>query len=302
MEGFCRTAARGGYRWLGTGEERLDRALVAGLMLDAALETSPLPPDPQTRSRVLKNRVCEALLTHLAGRITLDRFRDLIHNLDRSFSYYFPLLSSLLTSGAPGPGYSRPSPPAAGDAFPASRAVVRERLGAKLVRLQGILPHRPQRKLTGPKLQEFLERTGGAWFRLRDFQEHFQVDRKTAWEYVQKFLQAGLLVHNQGRAAAVRYSLADKFLKVRAGALRHEVAARLPDLPSPLAALLADRLIISGGEPFWETEWRPFLPGSIFQEIISRLVGPASLLEVVCGRDADNRLLRLTKEWLPSLR
>lgn len=302
MEGVCGAAAGGGYRWLGAGEERLDRALVAGLMLDAALEAAPLPPDPEAQGRTLKLRVQEALLSQLAGRITLDRFRNLIRTLDRTFSYYFPLLSSLLPPAAPGPDLHRTAPSAAFDAFPASRAVLRDLLAAELARLREILPQRPQSKITGPKLQNFLEGTGGRWFRLRDFQEHFRVDRKTAWEYVQKFLQAGLLVHNQGRAAAVRYGLADKLLKVKAGALRREVAALLADLPSPLAPLVADRLIASSGEPFWEAEWRPFLPGSLFEEIIKRLSDSASLLEVVCAREAGNRLLRLPERWLQSPR
>jgi len=298
MEGVCGAATGGGYRWLGAGEERLDRALVAGLMLDAALEASPLPPDPEAQGRTLKLRVQEALLSHLAGRITLDRFRNLIRTLDRAFSYYFPLLSSLLPPAAVGPDHPRTAPSVALDTFPASRAVLRDLLAAELARLREIFPSRSHSKLTGLKLQKFLERTGGTWFRLRDFQEHFRVDRKTAWEYVQKFLQAGLLVHNQGRAAAVRYGLAERFLKVKAGGLRQEVAALLTDLPSPLAPVVADRLIASGGEPFWEAEWRPFLPDSLFPEIIKRLIDSASLLEVVCAREAGNRLLRLSERWL----
>jgi hypothetical protein len=65
-----------------------------------------------------------------------------------------------------------------------------------------------------------------------------------------------------------------------------------------VSAKVADRLIISAGEPFWEEEWRRFLPGNLFQEIIPRLLASASLLEVACARDAGNRLLRLKKEWL----
>jgi hypothetical protein len=39
------------------------------------------------------------------------------------------------------------------------------------------------------------------------------VGRKTAWEYVQKLLQAGLLVHNHGHSSAVRYRIAPRYLK-----------------------------------------------------------------------------------------
>ncbi|MEJ2069157.1 MAG: hypothetical protein P8X58_01905, partial [Syntrophobacterales bacterium] len=59
----------------------------------------------------------------------------------------------------------------------------------------------------------FLECTAGKWFRLRDFEEHFQMDRKTAWEYAQKLLHAGLLVHNQGHSSAVRYRVEPRFLQ-----------------------------------------------------------------------------------------
>jgi hypothetical protein len=77
----------------------------------------------------------------------------------------------------------------------------------------GLLPRRRHRKLDRDKLRTFLESTAGNWFCLRDFEEHFQVGRKTAWEYVQKLLQAGLLVHNHGHSSAVRYRVAPRFLK-----------------------------------------------------------------------------------------
>jgi len=54
---------------------------------------------------------------------------------------------------------------------------------------------------------------GGAWFRLKDFQEFFRLDRKTAWEYVQKLAVAGLFCRNQARSAAVRYRLESRFLR-----------------------------------------------------------------------------------------
>lgn len=300
MEASCGPAAGCGYRWLGAGEELLDRALVAGLMLDAALGASPLPPDSQAQGRVLKIRVQEALLFHLAGRITLDRFRTLIHTLERSFSFYLPLLTSLLPHPQERPAPSPAATLAAHDTYPVSQSVSRDLLAEALDRLQSIIPHRRRSKLTGPKLHDFLCRTGGGWFRLRDFQEYFAVDRKTAWEYVQKFLQAGLLVHNQAQAAAVRYGLADRFLKVQAGAIRREVAVALRDLPSPLALQVADRLIASAGDPFWEQEWRRLLPAEHSQKIIDRLTRPQSLLDVVCSPDSKNRLLRLKERWRQS--
>jgi hypothetical protein len=297
MEGHGVAATGGGYHWLGAGEEQLDRALMAGLMLDAALGGF-LPRDPLSQGRALKIRVQEALLSHLSGRITLDLFHSLIHTLEKSFSFYFPLRVSLLTQANERAGASLPAARQAHGQGPGSRAVSRNLLTEAIARLEDILPRRPGSKLTGPKLDDFLSRTGGGWFRLRDFQDFFAVDRKTAWEYVQKFLQAGLLIHNQERAAAVRYALADGLLKVRAAAIRAEAAEALASLPSPLAAQVADRLIASGGEPFWEEEWRGLVPASYFRKILSRLTGPESLLEVISTAPGGSLLVRLKKRWL----
>lgn len=300
MEGRRGLAAGGGYQWLGTEEETLDRALVAGLMLHGALDGPALPPEPQVCRVLLKTRVQKTLVSHLSGRITLDRFRSLIKTLERSFPFYFSLISPLMLRPGDNPGPQ--GTPSLGMSGPFSTCrPVRENLLLEALRaLPGLLPRRPRSKVTGQKLHDFLGRTRGGWFRVRDFQEHFVVDRKTAWEYVQKFLHSGLLVHNRGRAASVRYALAERFLKVRAAALRREVAVVLGDLPSPLHPQVADGLIASGGEPFWEEDWRRFLPTAYSQEILNRLSAPGSLLEVVCTPDGSSRLLRLKSGWLQS--
>jgi hypothetical protein len=297
MERGLGLAAGRGYQWLGAGEEGLDRAVVAGLMLDAALKAAPGPPDPQAWGRLLKIRVQEALLTHLAGRITLDRFRALISSLNHCFPFYLPLISPLAQPGPPGSGSPRPA--AAEPPFPASfnRSVRVHLLATALARLRGILPRRPHSKLQAEKLLHFLAGTRGCWFRLRDFQERFSLERKTAWEYLQKFWRAGLLTHNQGRAASVRYALAERFLLVPGAALRAHAAAALGDLDPRLGARVADWLIASGGASFWEEEWRRFLPGAPFQEILDRLTNPGSLLEVVRATPGGSRLLRLPADW-----
>ncbi|MEW6658242.1 MAG: hypothetical protein AB1424_06255 [Thermodesulfobacteriota bacterium] len=297
MEGCLGQAAGRGYQWLGTGAEGLDRAVVAGLMLDAALQVAPRPHDPQAWGRMLKIRVQEALLTHLAGRITLDRFRALISTLNHCLPFYLPLISPLLR---PGPERSGPQKAAdRGPPFPSSfsRAVRGDPLAAALAGLRGILPRRPHSKLQEDKLLHFLVGTRGCWFRLRDFQEHFSLERKTAWEYLRKFRQAGLLTHNRGRAASVRYALVDRFLLVPGAAVRGHAAAALADLDPHLGPRVADWLIASGGEAFWEEEWRRFLPGAPFQEILARLTKPASLLEVVSAGPGGSRLLQLQPDW-----
>jgi len=300
MEGRRCLAAGGGYQWLGTEEETLDRALVAGLMLHGALDGPALPPEAQACRVFLKTRVQKTLVSHLSGRITLDRFRSLIKTLDRCFPFYFSLISPLLLRPGDSPGSQVTPALEMTGPFSTCRPVREDLLLETLRALPDLLPRRPHSKVTGQKLQDFLGRTRGGWFRVRDFQEHFAVDRKTAWEYVQKFLHSGLLVHNRGRAASVRYALAERFLKVQAAALRREAAALLLDLPSPLHPQVADGLIAGGGEAFWEEDWRRFLPTAHSREILNRLTAPGSLLEVVCTPDGGSRLLRLKSCWLQS--
>ncbi|MBM4293854.1 MAG: hypothetical protein FJ126_02990 [Deltaproteobacteria bacterium] len=188
-------------------EPDVDRVFIAGLILEAVLDTPGLGPEPSGRRNRVKNRVRRALLTHLAGWVTLQRFRELAVQLDHWFPIYYPLVAvsrNAVQSGmeiyeaSPGAG---PSP------------VLREDLLDQLLhRHPQLLPRRRHRKLYRRGLLEFLHRTRGGAFRLKDFQEFFQIDRKTAWEYVQKLRLAGLLEHNQGRSAAVRYSLNSRFL------------------------------------------------------------------------------------------
>jgi hypothetical protein len=199
-------------------EEKLDRALVNGLMLEVILETGGSSFDPKTRRQVVKKRLKDSLVTHLAGRVTLDRF----HRLLRKVDHWFPVYYSLVT-GAPkkssDPMGTRPQASLTPSApSPPAPPVLREDLLRAWFQDEGrgLLPRRAHRKLSRDQLWEFLGHTGGGWFRLKDFEQHFGIDRKTAWEYLQKLLHAGLLRHNQARSAAVRYALATRFLLVRA--------------------------------------------------------------------------------------
>jgi len=185
---------------------RLHRALVAGLLLELILENPHLCEEPGARMALLKAQLKQALVSHLAGRIPLASFHSLAQELDRWFEVFYPLLA--------GASLGRSSPPAAPPSpLPGEGLLRQERFVECLEQNPGLLPRRRHRKLDREKLCEFLEHTGGDWFRLRDFEAYFHVDRKTAWEYVRKLLQAGLLVHNQGHSSAVRYRLASSFLQ-----------------------------------------------------------------------------------------
>jgi hypothetical protein len=131
---------------------------------------------------------------------------------------------------------------------------------------------------------------------LRDFEQHFGVDRKTAWEYLRKLLAAGLLRHNQKHSAAVRYALKTRFLVVRADTLEPKIKEALSDLPHGLAAQVVDWVIAGGGEAFWEEDWHNLLDAAQRQEVISRLQA-AGLLEIVY-QAGDQKRLQLPRRWL----
>ncbi len=201
MTGFTPTwLGKGGSR-SDSGQKALNRALVAGMMLETIFSLPGLPDDPGARRGQVKARFKTALVCRLAGHIPLQSFRDLAQDLDRWFDHFYPLIASRNSLFEPGLN-SENGFDASADQYVRSD-LVRE----SLENLNGLLPTRRHRK----RLLEFLERTRGGWFRLKDFERFFRIDRKTAWEYIQKLLQAGLLHHNQARSAAVRYRLAPKF-------------------------------------------------------------------------------------------
>lgn len=185
-------------------EKDLNRALVAGLMLEVILDHPGLPEDPRSRRRQVKSRLKTTLVSRLAGHIPLQSFRDLARNLDRWFDFFYPLITA---RGVP----AEIGPKPGGDSTASGLRVRDDLLREALEHLNGLLPMRRHRKLDRHLLFEFLRRTGGDWFRLKDLEGFFHIDRKTAWEYIRKLLQAELLCHNQGRSAAVRYRLAPKF-------------------------------------------------------------------------------------------
>jgi hypothetical protein len=285
-----------GKGWPVPTGEKLERALVAGLMLETVLETPGLPEDPRTRRRFVKSRLTHSLVAHLAGRITLDRFRTLIHRLEQWFPLYYPLMPlPAPPDGRRGGAEEGGQPAAAGDR---PQPLVRGQLLKQWLEETGreLLPRRPQRKMQTERLEDFLLRTGGGWFRAKDFAHYFTIDRKTAWEYLQKLHEAALLVHNGASSAAVRYRLADRFLKVKVTDLDRQVALALTELPRLPAGPVSAWLAAGAGEPFWEEHWPERLADKRREEIIASLKS-AAVLEVVC-RSGRQELLRLQRHWL----
>jgi hypothetical protein len=197
------TKTGAGPSWL--GEERLNRALVAGLMLDVMYSQPTLSEDPGARRGQVKSRLKTALVPHLAGHILLSSFRDLAQNLDHWFDLFYPLVT-------PQDSRARTSRKGRDEMPQASHQLREPQFLDALTQLNGVLPTRRHRKIDEDKLLAFFRQCGGDWFRLKDFERFFRIDRKTAWEYTQKLLQADLLTHNHCRSAAVRYCLAERFL------------------------------------------------------------------------------------------
>jgi hypothetical protein len=272
----------------------LDRVLVAGLLLETMLDGPEAPEADQARPGAVKARLKYKLAICLAGQVSLDHFRSLISNLERWFSYYYPLVSPAL---APEPALPdiRGSLGLPADAVAApilKEAELRNWLDS---RVRELLPQRPHRKLNAAKLLEFLRRTRGGWFRLRDFEAHCGIDRKTAWEYLKKLKEAGLLVHNGERSSAVRYCLAERFLTVQARDWRREITRVLDDLSPALTRQVADGLLATGGAAFWEQQWRAPLSAVQRREILARLEA-AGLLKTV-ARTVGGRMWCLAGDW-----
>jgi len=283
----------GGQGWLIPWEGRLARALVAGLMLDVVLEAPARLTDPDCRRRHIKARLTQSLVRQLSGYITLDCFRLLMRHLEYWFQFYYPLMPPQpLTEERPRLR-AKFSGPATADR---RQSLVRRNIVKDWLRQAAseILPSRPQRKIHPDGVEDFLHQTQVYWFQVKDFAQYFKIDRKTAWEYLQKFHETRLLVHNNGRSAAARYRLADNFLAVPVSALEQHLAQA--GFPASLASQVAQELAATAGEPFWEEGWSVERNPDRRAELVSALT-TAAILEVVYQVDRQ-RLLRLRHRWL----
>jgi hypothetical protein len=298
MQARRRTRDRTGSQgWPVPDEDKLERAMVAGLLLEVILEAPPLPVDHQLRRRHIKSQLTHSLVKQLAGRISLDRFRFLMGRLEQWFPFYYPLMPALESASDQGPPWlgkaGRPAMAAGPSPDLVRRALLQEWLAQAA---GGILPRRPQRKLAPERLAAFLHGTQGRWFRLKELAAAFDLDRKTAWEYLHKLREAGLLVHNGERSAAVRFRLAERFLRVRLAALERRVARTLPARSRLQPEQVAEWLAATAGEAFWEDAWPERLSAGRRAEIIAALKN-AEILELV-WQSGRQQLLRLRRHWL----
>ena len=162
-------------------------------MLEVILETSSLPVDSQTLRYLVKTRLKDSLAVNLAGRVTLDRFRHLLTQVDIWFPMYYPLTAAGASKATaatwvqaiPRGGRRRTIPARAASGPPQGLASGRGEGAAAA-------PAAPEGQ-PGPAVGVLGPHPGRLVPAFLYFTRHFGVDRKTAWEYVQKLLQAGLL-------------------------------------------------------------------------------------------------------------
>ena len=189
----------------------LDTTLVAGMFFQVVMEASRLPTGAQERVSFIRKRAKDYLVTQLAGQITLSQFYRLLNLIEEEAGLYFTrqdwsggkaiLHETRERGGFPPPGLPEP--------------VKNDALRQALAKVG--LPTKGRRKLTPETLGEYLRETEGGWFRLLDFEARFNVNKKTAWGYLNLLLQESVLIHNGEKANRVRYALAAPFKTNPAG-------------------------------------------------------------------------------------
>jgi hypothetical protein len=182
----------------------LDATLVAGMFFQVLLEAEELPSGASDRVSFIRTKAKAYLVDQLSGQITLSQFFRLLDLIEENVHRYFSRTQT---------GWLSPAPPPPVPAVPV--ATLREERGGneELRDALALLPiaGKGRRKFTREGLYDFLRENEGKWFRLLDFEEHFQVNKKTAWLYLDLLLKAGVLEHNGERANRVRYTLAARY-------------------------------------------------------------------------------------------
>jgi hypothetical protein len=188
----------------------LDTTLVAGMFFQIMMEVSRLPVSGPERVSFVRKKAKDYLVTRLAGQITMAQFYRLLNIIEEKVGYYFEHLNDDWTGVKVVPAKATPlaSPPAA--------QIKGEELRQALAQLA--LPEKGRGKFSPENLWEFLRHNGGNWFRLLDLEGHFQVNKKTAWTYLNLLLGAGILEHNGEKANRVRYVLAGRLREQRPAA------------------------------------------------------------------------------------
>ncbi len=176
--------------------QTLDTTLVAGMFFQVLREAEKLPVSTPERVSFIRRQAKSYLATRLAGQIPLSQFFRLLNLIEENVQSYFEEARGSWV----GSKTSHPKAPA-----PASpEEIMQDKALRQALNNLPLLP-KGRRKLTSTALVDFLQETGGSWFRLMDFEARFAVNKKTAWAYLSQLMQAGILKHNGEKANKVRY-------------------------------------------------------------------------------------------------
>lgn len=181
----------------------LETTLVAGMFFEALMAASHLPAGPGERVAFVRQKAKSYLVNRLAGQITLSQLYRLLSLIEEHVQLYFTGLQDDWAGRGAAPETLRAVQPG-----PVAAAVQEEELRQALARLP--LPLKG-RKLSSQGIWLFLRDTSGRWFRLLDLEDHFQVNKKTAWNCLNLLLKGDILEHNGEKANRVRYALAAPF-------------------------------------------------------------------------------------------
>lgn len=182
----------------------LETTLVAGMFFQVLREASELPAGTREQVSFISRQAKNYLATRLAGQIPLSQFFRLLNLIEEQvYNYFSESRKAWLTQRGP----SRVTAPAP---EPEEHEVINLPALRQALAALPLLP-RGRRKLNPEALVKFFLQTGRDWFRLLDFEEHFGINKKTAWAYLAQLLKAGILEHNGERANRVRYTLARHF-------------------------------------------------------------------------------------------
>jgi hypothetical protein len=185
----------------------LQDTLVAGVFLEKILPVGLSSDYDQISSQIKK-----ALVEKLAGHITLNKFRQLMKHVDDLIPRLLRVWRPAQDSGARPSHSSKPSIPpktspddAPGTETGTTQAAETNQPGESLQSPEEIQP-RKEAWVSLADLRKFFSTLNNEEFRLKDFENFFQVNKTTAFLCVKALVRKGVLNHNGEKTVRVRYT------------------------------------------------------------------------------------------------
>ncbi|MDD3581886.1 MAG: hypothetical protein PHW74_12800 [Desulfobacca sp.] len=197
----------------------IQNTLVAGVFWEEIITMVTTPPCGWLASRMKK-----ALVQKLGGHVTLQGFRQLMAQVDLLTPEFLRAWTDIHRSDQQISTPQECSLPDPADQEPEEGVVDRlgrvNPAGADQLKSPAVAPA-PERSgvdvdLTFSDLQNFFKTLDNREFRLKDFEDFFQVNKARAFLYVTALIKEGVICHNGKKTVGVRYTPApdwDELLK-----------------------------------------------------------------------------------------